>query len=429
MPLTPIAGLPPKILVLAVFALTYGLIILFYRRKLILVWTGVTMLLILRLLSPLQAWEAIDWNVLFLYFGMLLVSEVFLYSEMPDFLATALAGRARWIGTAMVALCLLSGLISILLENVAVVLLMGPIALVTARQCEISPAPLFIGVAVISNLQGAATLIGDPPSMLLAGHAGLGFTDFFIYGERPGLFFVTQVGMLTGAIVLAVLFRRYRREMPVIEREAYLTPAPMIIVILLVISLVLGSSLQHDFEYLTGLLCLFFGLASLVWFAWYRNGDGVIGFLNNLDWQRGFFLMGIFILVESLSAAGLIEDLADGICHISGGTPFKVYLIFVWISVALSAFIDNVPFVVAMLPVARMVSERLGVDPYIMYLGLLLGVSVGGNITPIGASANIVAMGLVRQHGHSVKLKEFLRIGLPFSILSVLASMLFCSAG
>jgi Na+/H+ antiporter NhaD/arsenite permease-like protein len=110
---------------------------------------------------------------------------------------------------------------------------------------------------------------------------------------------------------------------------------------------------------------------------------------------------------------------------ISGGSPFKVDLIFVWVSVALSAFIDNVPFLAAMLPVAQMVSERVGVDPYVMYLGLLLGVCVGGNITPIGASANIVAMSMVRKHGHSVTLREFLRIGLPFSIFSVLASTLF----
>jgi Na+/H+ antiporter NhaD/arsenite permease-like protein len=414
-----------KILVLAVFALTYAFVILLCRRKTIVVWAGVAVLLILRLLSPWQAWEAIDWNVVFLYFGMLAVSEVFLFSKMPDFLATALAGWAGRVGTAMVALCLLSGFISILLENVAVVLLMGPIALATARKCEISPAPLLIGIAVSSNLQGAATLIGDPPSMLLAGHAGLSFTDFFFYDERPGLFFATQMGMLAGAIVLFLLFRPYRRNMPVIGREAYLTPTPMIIVLLLVISLVLASSIQHDFEHLTGLLCLFFGMASLAWFAWYRNGDGVIGFVRNLDWQTGVFLIGIFILVESLTAAGLIEDLAGGILRISGGSPFKVYLIFVWVSVALSALIDNVPFLVAMLPVAQMVSERVGVDPYVMYLGLLLGVCVGGNITPIGASANIVAMSMVRKHGHSVTLREFLRIGLPFSIFSVLASTLF----
>ena len=170
----------PKSATAALFALAYVLVIVFYNRKLIVVWASVAALLAFRLLSPKEAWYAVDWNIVMLYFGMLLVSEVFLMSKMPDYIATLIASRTKRVGVAMLALCAFTGALSIVLENVAVVLLVAPIALTIARRCELDPAPLFIGMAISANLQGAATLIGDPPSMLLAGHAGLTFNDFVI---------------------------------------------------------------------------------------------------------------------------------------------------------------------------------------------------------------------------------------------------------
>jgi Na+/H+ antiporter NhaD/arsenite permease-like protein len=135
--------------------------------------------------------------------------------------------------------------------------------------------------------------------------------------------------------------------------------------------------------------------------------------------------MGIFILVRSLSAQGLMEDAARLILSASGNDPFAVYLMIVWISVFLSAFIDNVPFLVAMLPVVQIVTGKLGVAPQATYFGLLLGASIGGNITPIGASANIVAMGILKKQGYRVRFMEFVRIGFPFTVASVTVSSLF----
>jgi Na+/H+ antiporter NhaD/arsenite permease-like protein len=419
-----------KLLVLSLFALTYLFIVIFYHHKMIVVWVGVALLMALRLigLGPMgfrDAAGAVEWNVILLYFGMLLVSEVFLYSRMPDYLATVLTRGANRVGGAMVLLCLFSGFLSIALENVAVVLLIAPVALAIARKCDVPPVPLFVGIAISSNLQGAATLIGDPPSMLLAGFARLGFNDFFIYQGRPGIFFATQVGAVVSAVVLMVIFRRYNREMPTIPREPYLSAVPTYLVAGLIAALVASSSFSHSFGYMTGTLCAVFGLACLLWYVTHSRGRELSTFFKSLDWQTGVFLVGIFVLVESLSAVGVMDDLAELVLKASGSRPFVAYLLIVWLSVLVSGFVDNVPFLVAMLPVMQIVTTRLGVTPYLFYVGLLLGASVGGNITPVGASANIVAMGIMRKQGYRAGFWDFVRIGLPFTVFSVVAASMF----
>jgi Na+/H+ antiporter NhaD/arsenite permease-like protein len=415
----------PKLFTILIFLAAYVLIILIYHYKTFVVWGAAAVLLALRLLGPLEALRAIDWNVVMLYFGMLLVSEVFLFSKMPDHLATLFAARAKNVGAAMVLLCLFTGLLSVTLENVAVVLLVAPIATSISKKCKINPVPLFVGMAVSSNLQGAATLIGDPPSMLLAGFAKMNFNDFFFMNGRPAIFFAVQLGAGVSALVLLYLFRRYDKKLPSLEKESFISIVPSLFVVLLVASLVASSSMKHSIPNMTGLLCVVFGVVSFAWYLSYTKGKELAKFASALDWQTGVFLMGIFVLVKSLSAQGLMEDAARLILNASGNDAFVVYLMIVWISVFLSAFIDNVPFLVAMLPVVQIVTGKLGIVPHSMYFGLLLGASIGGNITPIGASANIVAMGILKKQGYKVKFMEFVRIGLPFTIASVTVSSLF----
>ena len=417
--------LPPKLFVAAVFVVAYVLLILFYRWKILVVWAAVALLLALRYLSPLQAWDSIEWNVVLLYFGMLFVSESFLYSRMPDFLASRIAGRAGRVSLALLLLCAFAGFLSTALENVAVVLLVAPVGLAIARKCGVHPGPLLIGLAVISNLQGAATLIGDPPSMLLASFASLSFNDFFVLQGRPYIFFATQVGAAAGLAVLYAVFARNNRRLPPLKREDYLSLGPSILVVVLVAVLVASSSLEHSFEYATGIACLFFGLLAFLWFLHHGKAVGLREYLHHLDWQTGVFLIGIFVLVESLAAVGLMKDLADFLLAAAGSRPLAVYALVVGVSVVLSAFIDNVPFLLAMLPVCRLITEAIPINPYLLYMGLLLGASIGGNITPVGASANIVAMGILRKQGAAVSFGGFVRIGLPFTLAAVAASTIF----
>jgi len=415
----------PKLVAIGIFLATYLLIILFYHWKTPIVWTSVALLLLFRLLSPGQALASINWNVILLYTGMQFVSETFLYSKMPDYLATLVASKAPNVGVAMVALCAFTGALSVVLDNVTVVLLVAPIALAISRKCNIRPVPLFIGMAISSNLQGAATLIGDPPSMLLAGYAKMTFNDFFVIDGKPSIFFAVQIGAIVSVVVLYLLFRKYNAKLPPLERAAYDSAIPAVLVLLLVGTLVVNSSFPHRISYSAGLICCIFGAICFAWYLWHSEGRNVPEFVAKLDWQTGLFLMGIFILVESLSAVGVMGDIANLILRISGKNPFFVYMLIVWVSVAVSAFVDNIPFLVAMLAVTQTLIEGTGLPPHLLYFGLLLGASVGGNVTPIGASANIVAMGIVRKQGHETTFGEFVKIGLPFSVAAVLASSLF----
>jgi len=415
-----------------VFVVAYGFIVAFYDWRIVAVWAAVFVLLAFRVIDPRGALAAIDWNVVLLYFGMLFVSEAFLYSRMPDYLATHVARRAGRVGVAMLLLCLLTGLLSVALENVAVVLLMAPVALSISRSCNISPGPLFVGMAVSSNLQGAATLIGDPPSMLLAGFTGMGFNDFFVVDGKPAIFFAVQVGAVASAFVLAYAFRTERRPVPSIAPVGIFSKVPAFIVLALVASLVLSSTFFHSTPIANGLLCVFFGTVSAIWYVIHvhRSEAGTAAeklkslarTLFRLDWQTGLFLIGVFVLVSSLTSTGLMKSIAQFIQTVSGSNALAIFLLVVGVSVLVSAFVDNVPFLVAMLPVLKTLTASSEADPYLLYFGLLIGASVGGNITPVGASGNIVAMGIVKTEGYAVKFFDFVKIGLPFTLVAVAAS-------
>lgn len=415
-----------QLIALIVFIVTYLLVILFYNKKSLLVWISVFIILVFGVLNWKQALGAINLNVMFLYIGMLFISELFLYSKMPDFLAGIFASKAKRVGGAMLIICAVTGILSIFLENVAVVLLMAPIALSVATKCKINPVPLFIGMALSSNLQGAATLIGDPPSMLLAGFTGMSFNDFFFVDGKPGIFFAVQLAFIASLVVLFFVFRKESKPMPKLNRERHTTIVPTILIVLLIVSLIFSSSIKSDLEYLNGLVCLVFGIIGLVWYIFYRKREEKIKtFVSKMDWDTAVFLAGIFILVESISANGLLNYVSDFILSIGNGSKLTIFVMIVLLSVLISAFVDNVPFLLAMLPVVKLITENIGASPYLFYFGLLIGASVGGNITPIGASANIVAMGIMKKKGHKVKFMEFVRIGLAFTIVAVSVACLF----
>lgn len=415
-----------KFLALAIFIITYIVLVIFYHKKSVIVWSAVLLILLTGVLGIKQSLVAINLNVILLYFGMLFISELFLYSKVPDFLAEIFASKATKVWGAMLIICGVTGVLSIFLENVAVVLLMAPIALSVATRCKINPVPLFIGMALSSNLQGAATLIGDPPSMLLAGFAKMSFNDFFIIEGKPGIFFAVQIAFIASLVVLFFFFRRNKEDMPALEKEKPITLIPSAIIVLLIGLLIASSSMESSLSFMSGLICFILGIISCVWYFFHKKREeGMGNFFKKLDWDTGIFLMGIFILVESISANGILNYVSDFILSIGGGNTFIIFTIIVLVSILLSAFVDNVPFLLAMLPVVQIVTSTIGADPYLFYFALLIGASVGGNITPIGASANIVAMGIMKKKGYTFTFGEFVKIGLSFSLIAVFCACAF----
>ncbi len=343
---------------------------------------------------------------------------------MPAYIAEVIVDKAKNTGWAILFICALTGFISAFVENVATVLIVAPIALSLANKLKISPVNMMIAIAISSNLQGAGTLIGDPPSMLLGGFAKMNFGDFFFYKGRPSIFFAVQLGAVASLVVLYFIFRKNKTKTHITRVEKIKSWTPTVILLALIALLAVSSFFDPGFSYSAGAICMMFGVISILWEKLINKGS-IIEDIKSLDWDSTLFLMGVFILVGSISVNGWISTISDSLSGLIGQHIFWGYTLMVVIAVFVSAFVDNVPFLAAMLPVAISMSDKLGINPSLLLFGLLVGSSLGGNITPIGASANIVACGLLKKQGYHVKFGEFAKIGLPFTLAAVTVAYLF----
>ncbi len=421
-----------KTITLLIFFICYGLIL---SRKVKPLWVclfGVLALFISRIITLNQAVASINYNVLGIFIGTAILSSLFIYSGVPSYLAAQLVNRTHRIWTAFLLVCILSSFISSFTDNVATVLIIAPLALEIASAFRINPVVLLIGISLSANLQGCATMIGDSPSIILAMEAGMNFNDFFWMpaaksgGEvgRLGIFFAVQLGAVFSFYILWRTFKRYRGKTKIINLIRPKTWVPTWIMLLMVISLIVSSLLSYRPQYIIAGICLFWAGVGIIWYIFMDKGS-ISLLIKNLDWQSFFFLVGIFILVGSLTYCGIIEDVARYISSISGQNVLFAYSLIVIISVLVSAFVDNIPYTLAMIPAVKMVALNLGISIYPFLFALLIGTCLGGNITPIGAACNVVTVGLLRRKGYHVKLSEFLRIGLPFTISAVFFAVLF----
>lgn len=409
---------------LLIFVLSYVFFILFPARRTVFAVGASLLILLTGVLTWQEALVAVNWNVMGIFVGTLFVADIFLDSRMPAYIAESIVNRTRTIAWAILALCALTGILSMFIENVATVLIMAPIALSLARKLKIDPRNMMIAIAIASNLQGAATLIGDPPSMLLGGFAKMNFRDFFFYKGRPSIFFAVQAGALASFAVLYLLFRKHHQKTGQVKTEKIRSLVPTIVLVALIAALAISSLFDKEFSYMAGMICMAFGFVSLAWDKFVHKHP-VRATLRSLDWDTTFFLVGIFIIVGGLTRNGWIGSAAAYLSDFVGDDVFLAYTILVFASVLLSAFIDNVPYLATMLPVAIGMADKLSIEPQLFLFGLLIGACLGGNITPIGASANIVACGLLKKEGYEVSFREFVKIGLPYTILATLAAYIF----
>ena len=413
-----------KIVSLMVFLLAYLLFVFLPRRRTIIAVCGAALTILLGAISLKEAFWAINWNIMGIFVGTLVVADIFMESRVPAFLAEVIVDKAKNTAWAILAICALTGFISAFVENVATVLIVAPIALALAKKLQINPVKMMIAIAISSNLQGTATLIGDPPSMLLGGFAKMNFMDFFFYQGKPSIFFAVELGAIVSFVVLYLIFRTHRQKTELVAVEKVKSWFPTYLLIVLIVLLAGSSFFDTGFSFVAGVLCMVFAVISILWKKLANKGSIIEG-VKSLDWDTTFFLMSVFILVGAITITGWIEIISASLSNLIGKNIFLGYTLLVFISVFVSAFVDNVPFLAAMLPVAISMSQRLGINPSLFLFGLLIGASLGGNITPIGASANIVACGLLKKEGYHVKFREFAKIGLPFTLVAVTAAYLF----
>jgi Na+/H+ antiporter NhaD/arsenite permease-like protein len=413
-----------NIAALIIFISAYILFILLPNKRAQVAILGTILLILFRVISFKEAFLAVNWNVMGIFVGTLVVADIFMESRVPAYLAEIIVNRAKNTTWSILFICILTGFISAFVENVATVLIVAPIALSLARKLKINPMNMMIAIAISSNLQGAATLIGDPPSMLLAGFAKMNFGDFFFYKGRPSIFFAVELGALASLFVLYFIFRKHKEKVQLVQVEKVRSWVPTIILVVLVFLLAASSFLDSGFSYVAGTLCVIAGVISILWEK-YVNRTSIVKGLKKLDWETTFFLMGIFVIVGAVTLTGWLEVLSGFLSGLIGQNIFLGFTLVVFMSVIISAFVDNVPFLAAMLPVAISMSSKLNIGPSLFLFGLLIGASLGGNITPIGASANIVACSLLKKEGHEVSFKHFMKIGIPFTLVAVTAAYLF----
>ena len=413
-----------KIFTIIVFLVAY-LFILSVRKKhpVVFVWPAALLLVIFGCLSPGKALGSINVTVLGVFLGMMILSSLFIASQVPAFLADRVLARSRSVGMAFLGVCGLSSVISVFCDNVATVLMVAPIGLEIARRLRINPIQFLIGIAIASNLQGTALMIGDSPSIIMSIEMKMSFNDFIWMKGRPGIAFAVQIGAVVSFLVLYFFYRKYRQPLPEVSPVKVESWVPTILLALVVITLVCASFVENRPEQTPGLVCFFYAIVGLVWYSARKRQS--LSVLRELDWKTFGFLIGIFVLVGSLTTQGVVQDVANWIQRVSQGNALSSYCLIIFISVFVSAFVDNIPYTIAMIPVAKSVADSLGLSPELFVFALLVGTCVGGNITPVGASACIVTAGLLRKNGYPVTVWGFAKVGLPFTLAAVGAAVVF----
>ena len=414
------------VLALVLFIIMYVLLLLFPRYR---PWIalGTALVFVILQIMPLQEiLGSINFNVLMMIAGTMGIVSLFIESGMPSLMADIIVDKMPNVKWTIVALALFAGIVSAFVDNVATVLMIAPVAIAIARKFEISPIAMVIAISVSSNLQGAATLVGDTTAILLGGYADMTFMDFFVFHGKAGIFWAVELGALLTAVVLLILFRKETQPTVGKDRTEVKDYVPTILLAGTVVLLIIASFIPNTPEYINGYICMTLLIIGLIWnVIKKRSLLGITKPVSEIDYETLLLLTGLFIVIGGITQAGVIDEIAKLFLKIGSGNLFVIYMLIVWVSVALSAFVDNIPYVATMLPVVQGIAAGMGVEPYVLYFGLLIGATLGGNLTPVGASANITAIGMLQREGYIVKTRDFMRIGIPFSLVAVLSGSIF----
>lgn len=419
--------------ILIIFLLTYLGMIIFTNYRAQIALASALLTIVLNLIPLNTALTSINYNVLMMIAGTMGTVALFIESKMPALLADIIIDRAKNMKIMILTLSIFAGLISAFVDNVATVLMVVPVAITISKKINQSPIPAVIAISIASNLQGAATLVGDTTSILLAGYNNMNFLDFFIYNGKIGLFWIVQISMILSTIFLYFYLGKQDQKIELNEQTQVNDFIPTILLLGTIITLIICSFIDTKyFNFLpmadinlNGYICIFYCIIGLI-VQGLRHGFSKTAKIiyEGLDFYTLFLLTGLFIVIGAVSYGGIIDQIANAFVNIGTKDIFVLYTAITFISVLLSAFIDNIPYVATMLPVIGAISLKLGIEPTILYFGLLSGATLGGNITPIGASANITSLGMLKKAGYTVKSKTFMKMSIPYTLIAVISGYL-----
>jgi Na+/H+ antiporter NhaD/arsenite permease-like protein len=351
--------------------------------------------------------------VLGIYWGFMMVSMIFSESNIPALIVAKVVEHARREKYVIVYLAAITAFLSSFMENVGAVLMAAPIAVELSKKLKTSLLPYMITVAVSANAVTTMTMIADPPALILAISTRMQFFDFYWFQGRLSLGVITLFGVVAALGSLLIIFRRFNKHVKLPEEKVKVKTLPLLIFVGAVMSLAFGPHLGLR----PGLVGLFAGLLSLA-----VARKKAFHMLKEFDWNSLLFITGIFVVISSLEITGLLTDFVNAIGGLGIANASVMLAIIIWTSVAASSFIDNVPFTILMIPVCEQLAQIMAVSPFPFLFGMLIGTGIGGNITPVGATANVFACGILEKHGYKIRFVEYAKISLPFSIIAVMVA-------
>ena len=412
-----------QIVSIAVFVIVMAAIMTEKLHRSLAAIVGAMLVLALHVLPFDAAMEHIDFNTLGVLVGMMLFVSVVKLSGMFEFLAIKAARLAKgepW--KVMLLFVLLTAVLSAFLDNVTTVLLIGPMTLTVCKLLDVNPIPFFMTEILASNIGGTATLIGDPPNIMIGSAAGFTFFDFILY-DAPAVVVIL-------AAVLVVFYFLYGRKMHVneehrarimeLDEHAMIKNKRLLKQSYVMIGLVVVGFMAHGALGLESSV-IALGAAGIIMLI---SGESIEEALANVEWTTLAFFAGLFVIVGAMAETGVIEMLAHALIDATGGNVFVTMLVLLVGSAVISSFLDNIPFVATMIPIL-LAMESTGMDVTPLWWAVSLGACLGGNGTLIGASANVVLSDISKKNGHEITFVQFLKTGFPIMLLTVAIAGLY----
>jgi Na+/H+ antiporter NhaD/arsenite permease-like protein len=407
----------------AVFVGAYVLIATERVHRVVAALGGAAVMLLLRIVDSEEAFHGVDtgvdWDVIFLLLGMMLIVAVLRRTGLFEYLAIWSAKRARGQPyRIMVILCIVTAVTAALVDNVTTVLLVAPVTVLIAERLGTSPVPYLIAEVLASNIGGTATLVGDPPNIIIGSRAGLSYTEFL-----ANLGPIALIVLILFLLMARLLFRsdlvadprRVAEVMDLDEREAIRDPGLLIRSSVVLVVVTVGFLFHVALDYDPSVVALV-GAGVLLALSRLRFGE----LSRDVEWETLVFFMGLFVMVGALVEVGVIDGLARSAADLTGGRPLLAVMLILVVSAVLSGIVDNIPYVAAMAPVVAGLSGDIGGD--VLWWALALGADLGGNATAVGASANVVVLGIAHRSGYPIRFVDFLKYGGLVTVMSIAVS-------
>ncbi|MGK2881329.1 MAG: ArsB/NhaD family transporter [Mycobacterium sp.] len=418
------------IVAVAVFVIAYALIASDKINKTLVALCGAAVVVAIGLLGSDDIFfsreTGIDWDVIFLLLGMMIIVGVLRQTGVFEYVAIWAVKRANGSPLrVMMLLVIVTAVASAFLDNVTTVLLIAPVTLLVCERLAIDPVPFLMAEVLASNIGGAATLVGDPPNIIIASRAGLSFNDFLIH-----LTPIVVIVMVVFIAMLRLVFRgsfdvdpeRAASVMTLSEREAIRDPA-LLVKCGVVLVAVFAAFVLHSVIHIEPSIVALLGAGILILISKLERSD----YLASVEWETLLFFAGLFIMVGSLVKTGVVDTLARAAIEVTGGDPLTTVMLILGVSAPVSGIIDNIPYVATMTPIVAELSASMPDQPHpdALWWSLALGADFGGNLTAIGASANVVMLGIARRAGYPISFWGFTRKGAAVTVMSIALSALY----